>query len=71
MKKTVFKISGMHCSTCVISIDGNLEDQAGVKSSRTSFAKQTCEIEFDEAKIDLKKIIEIVKKIGYKASLHS
>lgn len=68
MKKLKLKIEGMHCSSCAMNIDFDLED-LGVKSAKTSYAKQETEVEFDEGKIQPQKIIEQIKKTGYKASL--
>jgi Cu+-exporting ATPase len=67
MKKLKLKIEGMHCTSCAMNIDFGLED-LGVKSAKTSYAKQETEIEFDEEKIKPQEIIEQIKKTGYKAS---
>lgn len=67
MKKIKLQIGGMHCSSCAMSIDFDLEDLTGVKSAKTSYAKQTTEIEFDEDKVTEKDITEQIKKTGYKA----
>lgn len=66
--KKKLKIEGMHCSSCAMSIDFDLEDLDGVKSASTSYAKQESEIEFDEEKINLKLVLEQIKKTGYTAS---
>ena len=63
--KKKLKIDGMHCTSCAMNIDFDLEDLDGVKSAKTSYAKQESEIEFDEEKVDTKKIIETIKKTGY------
>lgn len=57
----------MHCTSCAMNIDFDLED-LGVKSAKTSYAKQETEVEFDEEKIKPEKIIEQIKKTGYSAS---
>ncbi len=67
IKKSKLKIGGMHCSCCSILIDGELEDLSGVVASKTSYAKSECEVEFDVEKVDLKKIVDTIKKIGYEA----
>ena len=59
------KIQGMHCTSCAMNIDFGLEDLEGVKSAKTSYAKQVCEVEFDEEKINNQKIIQTIKKTGY------
>lgn len=66
--KKKLKIEGMHCSSCAMNIDFDLEDLHGVKSAKTSYAKQETEIEFDEDKVDLNNVIEKIKETGYTAS---
>lgn len=61
----VFKISGMHCTSCAMNIDGELEDTEGVVEASTSYAKQQTEVMFDEDKLNTEKIAEIIKKVGY------
>ena len=68
MIKKVFKIKGMHCTSCCLSIDGELEDTGGIRESNTNYAKEQTEVEFDEKKINEKKIVEIIKTVGYSAS---
>jgi len=69
MKKINLKIDGMHCSSCAMSIDFDLEDLKGVKSAKTSYAKQTTEVEFEEDKISESELKEQVKKTGYSAQI--
>lgn len=68
MIKKKFKIEGMHCTSCAMSIDMDLEDLDGVKQSNTSYAKMETEVEFDEEKVTDQNIIEIIEKLGYSAS---
>lgn len=72
MSKTVkkkFKIEGMHCSSCAMNIDGELEDTQGIKESNTNFAKSSTEVEFDREKVTPKQIVTIIKSVGYKAEI--
>lgn len=69
MKKVTLKVSDMNCTSCAMLIDGDLEDVDGVKSASTSYAKAQTQVEFDEGKVDEKKIIETVAKTGYTATL--
>ncbi len=66
--KKKLKIKGMDCSSCAMNIDFDLEDLKGVKSVKTSYAKQECEVEFDEDEITEELILQVVKKSGYIAS---
>lgn len=65
--KKKFKIEGMHCSSCAITIDMDLEDLDGVGKAETNYAKSETEVEFDEEKLDQQKIIDIIQKSGYTA----
>lgn len=66
MKKIKLQIDGMHCSSCAMSIDFDLEDLNGVKSAKTSYAKQETEVEFEEKKIGEGEIVNQINKTGYK-----
>lgn len=66
MIKKVLKIEGMHCTSCTMLVDGDLEDLRGVKSSKTNFAKALCEVEFDEKEVDIEVIVKTVHNTGYK-----
>lgn len=69
--KKILKIEGMHCSSCAMNIDFDLEDLEGVKSARTNYAKQESEVEFDEEKVSLEQVLEQIKNTGYKAHVLS
>lgn len=65
--KTKFKITGMHCTSCAMSIDGELEDTEGVREANTNYAKNQTEVSFDTDKLTQETIISIIKKVGYTA----
>lgn len=69
IKNLKFKIEGMHCTSCAINIDFDLEDLAGVKSVKTNYAKQETEVEYDEKKVKPDDIVRTIEKTGYTASL--
>lgn len=71
MIKKKFKITDMHCVSCSLSIDMDLEDLEGIRSAQTSYAKAECEIEFDEVKLTDEVIIQTIKKTGYTAKLYA
>ena len=68
--KKKLKIKGMNCTACALNIDFDLED-AGVISSKTNYAKQESEIEFDEEKLKMEEILKVIKKTGYQAEVKS
>lgn len=65
--KVKFEITGMHCTSCAMNIDGELEDTEGVKESNTNYAKAQTEVTFDTDKLTHEKVISIIKKVGYTA----
>ena len=67
--KNKFKICDMHCTSCAINIDFDLEDLDGVRCSNTSYASCVCEVEYDEEKLNHDEIIKQIKKTGYDAKL--
>lgn len=69
-KKLKFQISGMHCTSCAMNIDGDLEDYVkGIKSAKTNYAKQITEVEFDAEQVKTEQIVSQIKKTGYNALL--
>jgi len=64
--KTKLKITGMHCTSCAMNIDGELEDTAGVISAITNYAKQQAEVTYDPDKISVEKLVSIVNKVDGK-----
>lgn len=65
--KVQLAISGMHCTSCAMNIDGELEDTEGVKEANTNYAKALTEVTFDTDKLSEEKIISIIQKVGYTA----
>ena len=63
MKKQQFSVEGMHCTSCAMVIESDLED-AGVKATCT-YATQVLEVTYDEKKLSEQEIRNIVSKSGY------
>jgi len=68
MKKIQLHITGMHCTSCAMSIDGDLEDTKGVKKAKTNYAKSTTEVEFDPEQVSVEHLCKVIASTGYKAS---
>lgn len=66
-KKIALTINGMHCASCAMNIDFDLEDIPGVIESKTQYAKQQSEVTFDDKKVSIQQICEQIKKTGYNA----
>lgn len=63
--KAVFKLSGLHCSSCGLSIDNALEEVDGVMQSATSYAKAESVVYFDPEKTNKKALKKAIQKAGY------
>lgn len=57
----------MDCAACTIEVDGSLEDLDGVASSKTSYARQLVEVEFDPEKVNVVTLLKAIKDLGYTA----
>lgn len=69
MKTQTLKIKGMHCVSCTINIDGELEDTKGIREANTNFIKAQTVVTYDEALVADKDIIKIIKDLGYDAQI--
>lgn len=66
MTKKTYKVLGMHCTSCPLLIEGELED-IGVKSS-CSYAKARLDVEYDGSGVTEEKIRQTIKSAGYDLS---
>jgi copper chaperone CopZ len=67
IKTQCFKISGMHCTSCAMNIDGELEDTPGVKSANTNYAKSQTNVKYDPDKVTDKDLSAAIRRAGYEA----
>src|SRR3989344_2869234 len=65
MKKETYKIQGMHCASCVATIERVLSKTSGVHSASANFASESALIEFDENIISESDLVKIVGGAGY------
>jgi len=63
MIKRQLKLSGMHCVSCSMLIEGELEDM-GVEA-KANYAKQYVDVVYDERKITDTDIRKAIEKLGY------
>ena len=68
LQKKTFKITGMHCSSCAMNIDGELEDTGKIKDVKTSYAKAVTEVEYNPDEISEEEVIAAIKRAGYDAA---
>lgn len=59
-------LEGLHCSSCSLNIDSEIEELPGVYSVVTSYAKQICTIDYDPKMVSPKEFIKVIEGLGYK-----
>ena len=67
MIKKTFRVPDMHCSACVMRLEGIEDELPGVKRVDASYHKQQMTVEYDENQVQLELIIGEIKKKGYEA----
>jgi Cu+-exporting ATPase len=65
-KRTVVKIGGMHCASCVNAIQGYVKDIPGVKKVEVNLANEKAVLEYDQTKVKISTIEKAIEEIGYK-----
>ena len=68
MVKKLFRVPNMHCSACVMRLEGLEDELAGIKRVTASYRKQQMEVEYDEMQVTAQQIIAAAKKRGYEAN---
>jgi copper chaperone CopZ len=65
MVKQVFRVADMHCSNCMMRIEGLEDDLSGVLRVRASYKKQQVEVEYDENIVSADQIVAAIQQLGY------
>ncbi len=69
MLKQVFRVPDMHCSACVMRLEGIEDELKGIQRVTASYRKQQMEVEYDEKQVNEQQIIAAAQKHGYQAIL--
>ncbi len=67
MQTLTLEITGMHCTSCAINIDFELEDLDGVTESQTDYVKQQTIVTFTPGNVTPEQMLSVIKKLGYDA----
>jgi copper chaperone CopZ len=65
--KMTFRIPDMHCSACVMKLEGLEDDLLGVRMVQASYQKQNMLVEFDDSKVSEGEIRKAIEGLGYTA----
>lgn len=63
--EVTFRISGLHCVSCCLNIDGALEETPGVLSASTHYARAETKVVYDPAITSEEKLKAVIVKTGY------
>lgn len=63
MVRKSLKLSGLHCASCAMLVEGELED-IGVKAA-CNWPKEIVDVEYDEGAIKDKDIKDAIARAGY------
>ncbi|MAG44455.1 hypothetical protein CL633_01030 [bacterium] len=69
LKRIKIKIQNIHCKSCKVLIETELDVLAGVRDVDVDHKTGICKIEFDNTKISKQKIFKAINKLGYKIDL--
>ncbi len=62
--KRKFKVKGMHCTSCAMIIENEIEDLDGIDDVECNYKKETLEIDSNK-EIDTKQLNNKFQKFGY------
>jgi len=65
MIKEIFLVPDMHCSSCVMRLEGLEDYLPAVKRVKASYRKQQVEVEYDETGLTSGEIADAIRKLGY------
>ena len=63
--KETYPVLGIECASCVKKIESVLNKTEGVINVGVNFASEKVLIEYDDEKISLTELANVLKKIGY------
>ena len=65
LKSEDFKVIGMTCAACAISVETYLKPQEGIRHVSVNYPNQSVHLEYDKTLISIEDIRRKVKEIGY------
>jgi mercuric transport protein len=66
-KTVTIKVEGMHCGGCSSSVTKALKATEGVEDVQVSFEKGEAIIKYDDQKVTVAKLREVINGTGFKA----
>ena len=67
-RTVTIRVEGMHCQNCAASLEKKLKATAGVQAVRVNFARKQAWVKFDDRRISVAQIREVINSTGFKAA---
>ncbi|MCP4297250.1 MAG: heavy metal translocating P-type ATPase, partial [Proteobacteria bacterium] len=69
LSKVTFKISNIHCSSCIWLLENLFKLKKGISQSRVNFLKKEVSITFFNHEVSLRELVEFLSSLGYEPNL--
>ena len=69
MTTLVLSVSGVHCASCGIAIDGAVETLVGVAESRTDVRRRRTTVTLNPLTVTPAQVVAAIERAGYGASV--
>ncbi|MGB7291718.1 MAG: cation transporter [Thermodesulfobacteriota bacterium] len=66
-KKAIFKVKGMTCGTCPLTIKAALKRLDGVVNTNVSYEDKQAKVSYEEGKVTVDEIVKTIENAGFKA----
>jgi copper chaperone CopZ len=67
--KTILRSRELSCPSCVVKIEKALKAVDGVQDARVYFNSGRIEVEHEPDKIQVEKLVDVVRSVGYESSI--
>lgn len=68
MKTTTFKIEGMHCDGCALTVKTLVEKEPGVKAATVSFKDSEARVLYDPQATNDDRLAATIERPGYRVA---
>jgi Cu+-exporting ATPase len=68
-EKVELSVEGMHCASCVVSVECELKRLPGVYKATVNLPTEEAFVEYDPSQLDLQAILAAVARVGYQAKV--
>lgn len=65
IEKLSLPINGLHCASCVTTVEKEIKKLPGIKVAHVNYATETAHVEFKSGETSTEEIIGAIKKAGY------